>query len=347
MLKENLKEAIKQYVNKPDLKKALGLGVHEKIDVLNLAQGEYNLNFRLITGKNIFVFRVNTGSQMNITDQISYEFNALNFLTDSGVTPKPYYLDASKKDLPFGVLVMEYLPGEHLDYRYDLLGAATTFARIHSLPLKDQAAGIIKENYPFNGIYDEAQTLLEKYFSCDYADKKIKVYLERILFWAQEAKKQEQYFVNNPWQSVINTEVNSHNFIVNKERGITYLVDWEKPIIAEPAQDLSHFLVPTTTLWKRNYRLNYEEEKSFLQAYLQNLSDINHKETLVDRVEMFKPFIHLRAISWCAMAWVEYTSPDRPLRNEDTFAKIKAYLEPEFLQSLFSFLKQPSKVACR
>jgi len=36
--------------------------------------------------------------------------------------------------------------------------------------------------------------------------------------------------------------------------------------------------------------------------------------------------ILLRALSWCYMAWYEYTRTARPLRNADTFAKISQYL---------------------
>jgi hypothetical protein len=47
---------------------------------------------------------------------------------------------------------------------------------------------------------------------------------------------------------------------------------------------------------------------------------------------MFKFFNYLRAISWCAMAWTEYTEPGRQLVNMDTFEKIKAYIEPSFIK---------------
>ena len=89
----------------------------------------------------------------------------------------------------------------------------------------------------------------------------------------------------------------------------------------------------------RSYTLSAQEEKYFLTEYLKGIEESSVKSTLVDRVEMFKPFIHLRAVSWCAMAWVEYTNPGRLLRNEDTFTKIKRYIEPNFLRQLFTNIK--------
>lgn len=36
-------------------------------------------------------------------------------------------------------------------------------------------------------------------------------------------------------------------------------------------------------------------------------------------------------MTWCAMAFREYSEPGRALVNQDTFRKLKAYMEPEFL----------------
>jgi hypothetical protein len=113
------------------------------------------------------------------------------------------------------------------------------------------------------------------------------------------------------------------------------LIDWEKPIYGEPAQDLSMFLIPTTTLWKRDYILSKEEKESFLSEYLNRLPPCFYSDSLRDRVEMFTFFTQLRAVAWCAMAWTEYIQPNRLLSNDDTFKKIKMYIKPEFLTDLF------------
>jgi thiamine kinase-like enzyme len=143
---------------------------------------------------------------------------------------------------------------------------------------------------------------------------------------------------------VINTEVNSHNFIVNRKKGSCHLIDWEKPILGEPAQDLSMFLIATTTLWKSEKILSLQEEEDFIRKYLQKMKiEMSKSEelsgipinTLRERITMFKFFNYLRAISWCAMAWTEYVQPGRVLQNPDTFEKIKMYIEPAFIQRCF------------
>ena len=279
--------------------------------------------------------RVNTGSQMNLANQIAYEYQALKLLSPTGVTPKPFYLDDTKKEIPYGILVMEYLPGKPLDYSCNLDKAAQTFAKVHAMEFSaEEVEFLVKEPGPFTGIYNEAANLLEKYFSCPQADLQIANLLEKIMFKAEERKKDEKYLLENPWLRVINTEVNSHNFIVNSETGSCHLIDWEKPIYGEPAQDLSHFLIATTTMWKQDYVLSKEEEELFICSYLQYLPSCPQVKTLRERVKMFKFFNYLRAVSWCAMAWTEYIEPGRPLSNLDTLKKIKIYLEPTFLKEI-------------
>ncbi|NPV30089.1 MAG: aminoglycoside phosphotransferase family protein [Firmicutes bacterium] len=333
MLAERLLSGIKRYVDGVRFRSALGL--RQGVTVGFLAQGEYNLNYLLQSGEQRYVLRVNTGSQMNLDNQIAYEYRALQLLSPTGVTPRAFYLDDTRQEIPYGILVMEYLPGKPLDYRSDLATAARTFARIHGMEFSaGEVEFLVKEPGPLTGIYNEAVRLLDKYFSCPRADPVVAGLLGKIILRAEERKKDEKYLLEEPWLRVINTEVNSHNFIVNPATGSCHLIDWEKPIYGEPAQDLSHFLIATTTLWKQNYILSRGEEELFISTYLQYLPPCPQAKTLRERVEMFKFFNYLRAVSWCAMAWTEYIEPGRPLSNPDTFEKIKAYLEPGFLEGI-------------
>lgn len=69
-----------------------------------------------------------------------------------------------------------------------------------------------------------------------------------------------------PYHCCINTELNSTNFLVNDRddnEKEAYLVDWEKPLYGDPAQDLGHFLAPTTTFWKTDVILDQEQMDAF------------------------------------------------------------------------------------
>ena len=184
-------------------------------------------------------------------------------------------------------------------------------------------------------MFEECTRLLEVYFRSPVSLPKVCDFLEVILEWAAVARGQESYFIENPWWCVINTEVNSSNFIVNRQRESIHLVDWEKPLWGDPSQDLSHFAVPTTTLWKTDYRMSRDEKKVFLDVYRKEVSDPFLADTIEDRVRLRDPFNCLRGVSWCAMAWANYRSGRHALQNADTFEKLEMYVDLDFLHSLF------------
>ena len=246
---------VTQYLQSVNLGAVPGWCETENCIVHPLAQGEYNMNYLVRKGDKTWVIRVNIGTQIQREDQIIYEYKALELLKYSGVTPEPYYVDDSREHLDYGVLIMEYLPGESLDYKRDLLDAAKVFARIHSTPVPREKNHLIQETTPLSMTYEECARLLPIYFSSPLADPELRDYLRDVLDWAEQARHQERYFTADPIPCIINTEVNSGNFIANRRQNTLHLVDWEKPLWGDPSQDLSHFCAPMTTLWKTPYRM--------------------------------------------------------------------------------------------
>lgn len=306
----------------------------ECFEVTPLAQGEYNLNYLVTQGSIIWVLRVNIGSQIRRDDQIVYEYQALRLLIPSGVTPYPYGVDDSREHLAYGALAMSYLPGGQFDYEQDLEDAARLFARIHSLDI-DRSCGLILEERPLTMTYEECARLLPVFLNSDLADPALQDYLAEVLAWAEGARAYERYFVEDPWPCIINTEVNSGNFIANRDKEELYLVDWEKPLYGDPSQDLSHFCAPMTTLWKTNYKMSPAAKASFLATYKAAIPDRHLRETIDDRVRLRDPFNYLRGISWSAMAWVTYQTGDHAVKNEDTFRKVTSYLDLAFQREMF------------
>jgi hypothetical protein len=105
--------------------------------------------------------------------------------------------------------------------------------------------------------------------------------------------------------------------------------------VDDPTYDLAHFLIPTTTQWKCDYTFSQAERDFFLNEYCAARTDLDTDE-LRQRLRMREPFILLRAISWCAGAWVEYTGPGRTIANQDTLERIEIYLQPAYLSELFA-----------
>jgi aminoglycoside phosphotransferase (APT) family kinase protein len=322
------------YIAKYDWAERIGIDLRDAA-VCPLAQGEYNLNYRVKGEKAQLVLRVNVGTQIEREDQIVYEYNALRLLEESGAAPRPYFVDDGREDFDTGVLLMEFLPGEPLDYARDLEAAAALFARIHQIPVAEPSNHLIREERPLSLIYDECHRLLETYFQSDLAAPDIKHYLMRVRAWAEENRRKETYFLEDPWPCIVNTEVNSGNFIANRRKGSLHLVDWEMPRWGDPSQDLAHFCSPFTTLWKTRYRMGTADKARFIDTYKNHIRDPHLHDTLDERLRLREPYVFLRGISWSAMGWVAYQGDYAGVRNADTWATLQRYLQLDFIRGIF------------
>lgn len=332
-------EQLIRYMQDKAFRRALAIPAESPIELLPLAQGEYHKNYVFVhpvTEKKL-VLRVNFGSQMHLENQICYEYETLRLLEKSGRTPKVLYVDDTKEKLAQGTLVMEYLEGVPLDYQKDLKEGAHALADVH-------CAKIAKDNHlisfdkPIYGILEECEQMLKVYRESVYKDEKTLAHIDRLMKMAyQKAEK----LTDTSYENVcINTELNNHNFIVNKETGFVSVIDWEKPLWGDMAQDLGHMLAPTTTFWKTDIILEQEQVETFIDDYIHYVDGRIKLGDFKSRVYIFLPVTCLRGITWCAMAQAEYQNPDRALKNEDTSKKLEAYLSKEFLDQIESFLLQ-------
>lgn len=326
-MSEKLIKEIYEYIETSSLKKELHL--ENNFTLSFLAQGEYNKNYILQDNKNKYVFRLNTGSQIGVSNQIEYEYRALKRLEESGYTPKVHFVDGSLKKLDSGILIMDFLEGRPLEYNLDLKKAGEIFSGIHSLKIKENDFNyLITENYIFSDRIKEGKNLLKDIWDSPLIPKEIKVFFEKFLNWCENNASKERFFIEDPWKAINNTEVNSHNFIIGDER--SYLIDWEKPVISDPCQDITQFLAPTTTLWRTDTILSQEEINMFYKVYEKNFPNKNIRE----RVNMYTPYLYLRALSWCAFAYLEYQNPNKDIKNPETYEKIKSYLDVNFMNNL-------------
>jgi len=313
MAVENMAEKIARF-----LKTREWVGDVEAVSYL--AAGEYNANYLITSGKDRFVLRINHGSQLGLGEkQIAYEYRVLQTLASSGVTPRPLACEPDPAPLGGGVLLMEYLPGRSLRYGQDLDRAAVIFARVHTTPVP---AGLVVQQDPVMDIARECRGLLDRYPDHPLHRERgeIRAYYESVLRLAEETRALFQ----GEALCLVNTEVNSGNFLISDQKA--FLVDWEKAVVSCRYQDLGHFLVPTTTLWKTEIVLSPEDKAHFLDTYRQEAGLDLDMDTLTQKTRVLEKTILLRALSWCFMAYYEYTQTRRPLQNRDTFSKIKHYL---------------------
>lgn len=326
-------KGLKEYLNNPIFRESLNIPKNSNIDCAKLAQGEYNINYLLIhpITKKKLVLRINSSSQMHLDNQIKYEYDALKFLEISNHTPKAIFLDDSKKHLDFGLLIMEFLEGKSLNYKKDLEIAAISLADIHSLDASNNKKLLSPKN-PLKAILEECNTMFGIYLNSPIGDKYIKNQIIRLLKCGEEKLTYQGEYKG--YRCCINTELNSSNFLVNGLNKSNYIIDWEKPLLGNPIQDLGHFLAPTTTFWKTDIILNNSEIDYFVDKYIKAVNNRFSIENLKDSLDLYIAITCLRGITWCAMAWVQYKDNSKLIKNNDTFIKLESYLNKEFLDNI-------------
>ena len=355
--------ALQAYVDaNDDLHDALGIprGIH--LPLSPFAQGEYNANYALDLGgmggpgdlggpegsegpegleglgagqaQHRLLVRVNLGSQMHLPDQIGYEMAALRVLEPSGRTPRALYVDGSRSRFPLGVGVEERLPGRPLRYETDLAEAAAILADIHALP-EPIGAPLVTPAHPLASVVEECTQMYGVYEAWPQADPRVKAAIERLFATTRAIAARDLDRPASERRHIVNTELNSSNFLINDGPGArSYLIDWEKPVLGEVEQDLGHFLAPTTTFWKTDTVLTRADVERFVGLYERAVAGRFSTAGLRDRLDEYLAVTCLRGVTWCAMALTEYEGGGRPVTNADTYQKIKAYLEPEFLAFL-------------
>ena len=325
---------IEQLINSREYREGLGLpdNVEEKYEML--AAGEYNVNLSFIhpiSGEKL-ILRINQGSQMHLDNQIEYEANTLRLLQNSGRTPKLYYVDGSKKYLDKGILVMEYLPGVALDYTKDLDKAVDILVDIHRQALPEDN-GLIEAGAGFNFVLDECEEMFKYYAQSNHADKEIEKRIRKLLDMGCKMSDKWKDSFDGLYKCLINTELNSTNFLIN-EAGKNYLIDWEKAVLGFPAQDIGHFLAPTSTFWKTDIILTKAEIEGFIENYINKASEYFDTYGIKETSLAFIKINCLRGLSWCAMAYVQYKEADKEIMNESTRVKLGQYLEDSFIRQV-------------
>ena len=325
---------IERLIKSREYREGLGLpeNVEEKYELL--AAGEYNVNLSFthpISGEKL-ILRINQGSQMHLESQIEYEANTLRLLKDSGRTPRLYYVDGSKKYLDKSILVMEYLPGVALDYEKDLMKAADILVDIHRQALPYES-GLIEAGSGFSFVLDECEEMFKHYTESKYADKDIENRIRHLLDMGWKLSKSGEVSFDGLYKCLINTELNSTNFLINEE-GKNYLIDWEKAVFGYPAQDIGHFLAPTSTFWKTDIILTKAEIDDFITRYIEKAGRYFDTKGIRETAIAFIKINCLRGLSWCAMAFVQYKEADKEIMNESTRIKLGQYLEDSFISGI-------------
>lgn len=329
------------------LREALRIPKNASLAAEPLGQGEHNANFWFQhpeTGKRL-ALRINYSSQLGLDKQATYEFGALETLQPSGRTPKAYFLDDDRETIEKGVIVMEHVAGDWLDFERpgDVDAAAAMLADVHAVK-PSSTCQLIRANDPLKAQFENCKTLYANYQGTKYENVTVARFVERFFQSSKDALS-SCTFNEDDCTHIINTEaVNSHFLIphdnpplcshlrtLSKNADGGHMVDWEKAVIGEVAQDVAYFLSPTTTIWDTDFIFDEAGRRKFIEAYWKAVDGRFPQGSFEERFRAYVMTNCLVGITWSCNAWVEYHSPNRPLKNEKTLRKLEIYLSEDFL----------------
>lgn len=317
------------------MRDTLGIGRGARVEVTPLAAGEHNMNFVFAhpaTGAR-YVLRVSCLSQFDVASPSRYEYEALRMLEPSGRTPRARFVDDGPDALGRGVLVIDFLPGRPLDYANpaDMQEAARVLADIHAV--RPSASSCL--NAPADPLRDqieECRRMFARYRASAFEDPLVVRYVER--FFERTCAALAAPPDSSECLHVQNTEATADQFLMNGDGARGYMIDWEKPLVGEVAQDVAYFLAPTSTIWQDGPLLSDSERSRFVDSYWDAVAGRFARGRFDERFAAFSMSNNLRGVTWSCQAWVDYHDPDHPLKHDATYRRLGRYLSEEFLSYL-------------
>ena len=329
------------------MRSELGIAQSEKLIAVPLAQGEHNANFTFehpSSGKKL-VLRVNYESQLGLDKQVSYEACALRALESSGRTARVLFVDDSKRLINHGVLVTEFFEGSWLNFHNPahVHEAARILADVHSV-VPCSGCGLIQADNPLRSQFDTCVGFFERYSASSLADSLVVEYLERFIQCVEGVLDIPVAAADK--NHIQNTEaVPSHFLIPNAvtmgppeaktPAAKGHMVDWEKPVIGEVAQDIAYFMSPTTTIWDTDYLFDATARQTFIDAYWRAVDGRFSRGSFDERYEAYVMSNALLGVSWSCNALIDYAGNNKALKNQKTANLLGVYVSEDFLKRVW------------
>ena len=344
-----LQEAYAYLNGNAALREALGACESAELIPHYLGEGEHNLNFwfdmpsdqvqATQVGLRKYVLRINVATQPFHTDQVAYEYGALKALEPSGVTPRALYLDDGPDAPRKGALVIGFCEGEQLDFDNlhpgDLGQVAHIMACVHTVGLALDCP-VYRPPDPMKALFDECVDRYEIYRSSGFAEQRIVRWVERFL---AEAEERLQGIPQAPVGCIVNTEpLPSHFLLVHTgaDGKATYgsFVDWERPIVGDPAQDVAFFASPAVTFWDSKYMMDPDEAAAFVETSWNAVDGRLSRDGFDKRLRAWRSLTALRSITWCCRATANLARDPHAHVTEKARRKMPVYLSDEFMEHL-------------
>lgn len=226
--------------------------------------------------------------------QLAYEAAAFARAEPSGVTPRFLGTVPAQPDLPMGALAVELILGRKPQLPRDLVPIAESLARIHGLPVPGERAPLLVHADPIaetlRAIREQAAFLREAGLA-PMAAASINAELATAESLALTARPA-------PVLTLTGSDTHPGNFLVAHGRAV--FVDLEKALYGNPAVDLAHATLYTSTMWDPDCaaRLAPAETGDFYAAYFRAVTPAL-AAAIKPWVRPLRRLVWLRTLTWC------------------------------------------------
>ncbi len=225
----------------------------------------------------------------NVPPDIAKEYEALFCLKETGIAPRPYWIDITSFSSP--LLIEDFIYGRHPKQKPDareVKAIARTIARLHQIrppqhfPLADRSYSV-RLKILENRLKEAARKPLVRNIIQKSGILKLMPAIRRFFKFASHfADKKPKVFLHG--------DLYLGNVLINR-KGRAILIDFQKPAIGEPAVDFGNIFVDVS--WREYYerfRDTFIKEYSRFNNYpkLEELFDLRMVER--DTTSLFSEF---------------------------------------------------------
>ena len=316
-----------------------------------LGMGEHNINVWFAApDDHRFVLRINVATQPFHTNQIRYEYGALEAACPSGCTPAPLFLDDSAQAPGKGVLVETFCAGQQLDFDDlrpgDVRCALQMMADVHAVEMP-AATTLFRPADPLREMFDECAQRFASYRASGFEDARITRWTER--FMAATRAMLDAVAPPQDIGHLINTETLPSHFLIPADAAARAaaapaagtgrfcdapgcVVDWERPVTGEVAQDVAYFVSPTTTFWDSSFLFPVCDVAGVIHEYWRAVDGRFPRTDFESRFRAWRMMTALKSTTWCVQAIPRYSSNTGAHTTEKTAGKLPVYLSDEFME---------------
>ena len=286
----------------------LGVTALQKIEIRALPRGVWNANFLVQVDGEAFVAKVYTlqanepGLLLNNSGQ--QEFAVLTHLAPYGIAPQPILFDDTGQHLAHPILIYRYVPGERLVYSPETMALmAQTYAKLHQVSLNKLDFLGTSDHSPL-ALLAGLKQKLHLFLKRDDVPSTVKA---QFTDYVQGSESHVQGDPNQSYPSaLIHADPVVGNIIVNQK---AYLIDWQSPMLADPAFDIWAFTASAFTLWDSHLSPIPAEVTVFQQTYLALRPD----SSLLERIQLKEPLYLLQYGFHCANRYYDFKANKMPL----------------------------------